>query len=135
MPIFAFPPKSGHTFYYFEPQIKLCKTWDIPSFRYPSTGTQIVTFLGISQLFRSPLFATNRDTFRYIQLICHRFGKRTIGTPFITHPDKKHPKSNFARTIPGAIYIRLDFFLFAVSSTTIPKRDMIAVTLRNTTDE
>ena len=57
-----------------------------------SVGTQIVTSLGISQHFRSPRFATNRDTFNYIQLICHRFFKRTIGTLFATYLQRPKQK-------------------------------------------
>ena len=66
--------------------------WDIPSFCCPSIGTQIVTLLGISQHFRPHRFATNRDVFNYIQLICHRFCKRTIGTLFVT--PLQYPKQN-----------------------------------------
>ena len=58
----------------------------------PSIGTQIVTLLGISQHFRPHRFATNRDVFNYIQLICHRFCKRTIGTLFVT--PLQYPKQN-----------------------------------------
>ena len=58
----------------------------------PSIGTQIVTLLGISQHFRPHRFATNRDVFNYIQLICHRFCKRTIGTLIVT--PLQYPKQN-----------------------------------------
>lgn len=57
-----------------------------------STVTQIMTPLGISQHFRPHRFATNRDIFNYIQLICHRFCKRTIGTLFVA--TLQYPKQN-----------------------------------------
>ena len=85
--------------------------WDIPSFCCPSICpplgtllgtsllfycplivTPIVTSIGISQHFRPHRFATNRDVFNYIQLICHRFCKRTIGTLFVT--PLQYPKQN-----------------------------------------
>ena len=85
--------------------------WDIPSFLLslicqqlgtllgtsllfycPLIVTPIVTSIGISQHFRPHRFATNRDVFNYIQLICHRFCKRTIGTLFVT--PLQYPKQN-----------------------------------------
>ena len=64
------------------------KSWDIPTPRIPPKN------LGISQDFRSPQFATNRDTFNYIQLIRHRFCKWTIGTLFATY--LQHPKQKIS---------------------------------------
>ena len=85
--------------------------WDIPSFLlslicqplgtllgttllfyHTSIVTQLVTPIGISQHFRPHRFATNRDVFNYIQLICHRFCKRTIETLFVT--PLQYPKQN-----------------------------------------
>lgn len=39
----------------------------------PSIGTQIMTSVGIPQHFVPINSQPNRDTFRYIQLVCHRF--------------------------------------------------------------
>ena len=97
------PPHNWHTYNDI--------LWDIPSFLLsltcqqlgtllrtsllfyrPLIVTPIVTLLGISQHFRPHRFATNRDIFNYIQLICHRFCKRTIGTLFVT--PLQYPKQN-----------------------------------------
>ena len=51
MPISAFAPKSGHTFYYIRKQICTDIPRGIPIFSCPIIGTQIVTHLGISHLF------------------------------------------------------------------------------------
>ena len=64
------------------------------NFHYHSVVTQMVTSLGISQVFCPCGFATNGGISYYIQLICHRLCKRTIGTLLATL--LQHPKQNIA---------------------------------------
>ena len=62
-PIAAFGPKSGHTSCDIRKQITINFYRDIPTFRRPSIGTLMKTFLGISLLFSPPFsWHTNGDT-------------------------------------------------------------------------
>ena len=119
MPISAFLPKSGHTFYYIRKQITIDIPRDSPTLHQPSIGTQVVTHFGISLLFRYPSIGTQIVTSLGISqhfrpqpkgtffITSYHFAKRTIGTLLVT--PLLYPKQKAApgrdNSQPGAVFI------------------------------
>ena len=105
MPISAFLSKSGHTFYYLRKQIANDISRGSPTFHYPTVGTQIVTFFGISHLFVPFDLPTTGDTSWDIPaflppLNCHTNSDIHWDIPSFSLPSINQPLGALLRTPP-----------------------------------
>ena len=95
-----FSPNPGTLFITLSPKSSRINYGISHNFYHPSVGTQIVTSLGISQLFHSPRFATNRDTFCYAPFVLQRLANPEL---------KKKCCSDIVGYLIGSYYISPNF--------------------------